>query len=89
MATKQLTLRGFDAALERALRKEGRASGLSLNQAAVKLLRRGAGLTPDTPSSAVGDALDHLIGTWTDDAEAERVVAATRVFDRVDEDFWT
>ena len=87
MPTKQLTLRGFDAELDRALRKEARATGLSLNQAAVKLLRRGAGLGPDTPASVVGDALDDLIGTWTDE-EAERMAAATAVFERVDEDLW-
>ena len=53
----------------------------------MKLLRRGAGLGPDTPASAVGDALDHLIGTWTDE-EAKRMAEATAVFERVDEDLW-
>ncbi len=87
MATKQLTLRGFDADLERALVKEARAHGLSLNQAAVKLLRRGAGLASGPAPNAVGHALDHLIGTWTTD-DATRVTTATAVFARVDEDLW-
>ena len=87
MAARQLTLRGFDADLERALVKEARASGLSLNQAAVKLLRRGAGLASGPAPNAVGTALDHLIGTWTAD-DAKRMAAATAVFERVDEDLW-
>jgi hypothetical protein len=87
MATKQLTLRGFDTELERALVKEARASGLSLNQAAVKLLRRGAGLATGPAPNAIGNALDHLIGTWTAD-DAKRMAAANAVFERVDEDLW-
>jgi hypothetical protein len=87
MPTKQLTLRGFDDELERALLKEARASGLSLNQAAVKLLRRGAGLAAGPAPNAVGGALDHLIGTWTEE-DARRVADATAVFERVDEDLW-
>jgi hypothetical protein len=87
VATKQLTLRGFDADLERALVKEARTSGLSLNQAAVKLLRRGAGLASGPAPNAVGNALDHLIGTWTAD-DAGRMAAASAVFERVDEDLW-
>ena len=43
---KQLTVRGFDDDLERAIRQLARRERISLNQAALKLLRRGAGL-PD------------------------------------------
>jgi hypothetical protein len=67
--------------------KEARASGLSLNQAAVKLLRRGAGLARGPAPNAVGTALDHLFGTWTAD-DAKRMAAANAVFDRVDADLW-
>lgn len=88
MALKQLTLRGFDSELERRLRLEARSGGLSLNQAALRLLRRGAGLGGERSSpSAVGSALDHLIGTWSE-ADARSLQEATAVFDRVDEDFW-
>ena len=87
MSSKQLTLRGFDDELERALVAEARASGLSLNQAAVKLLRRGAGLGAGPAPHAVGSALDHLIGTWTEE-DARCVADATAVFERVDEDLW-
>ena len=88
MALKQLTLRGFDPELERRLRLEARSGGLSLNQAALRLLKRGAGLGGERSSpNAVGSALDHLIGTWSE-ADARSLREATAVFDRVDEDFW-
>jgi len=87
MPTRQLTLRGFDDELQRALVAEARASGLSLNQAAVKLLRRGAGLGAGPAPHAVGSALDHLIGTWTEE-DARCVADATAVFEHVDEDLW-
>ena len=87
MALKQLTLRGFDADLERLLRLEARNAGVSLNQAALRLLRRGAGLGDASGSAAVGDALDRFIGTWSASEERE-LLEAVAVFDRVDEEFW-
>jgi plasmid stability protein len=88
VALKQLTIRGFDADLERRLRLEARRGGLSLNQAALRLLRRGAGLGAE-PAAAhgVGNALDHLIGSWSE-ADANSLQAATAVFERADEEFW-
>jgi hypothetical protein len=87
VALKQLTLRGFDKPLERRLRDEARSDGSSLNRAALKLMRRGAGLDHAAPVRGVGASLDHLIGTWS--AEDARVMhEATRVFERVDEDLW-
>jgi len=87
VALKQLTVRGFDKPLERRLRDEARAEGSSLNRAALKLMRRGAGLDQAARAQGVGASLDHLIGTWTaEDARAMR--DAVRVFERVDEDLW-
>jgi len=88
VALKQLTLRGFDPELERRLRTEARRGGTSLNQAALRLLRRGAGLGAErTAPNAVGQALDHLIGTWSE-ADAGSLREATAVFERADEEFW-
>jgi hypothetical protein len=84
---KQLTLRGFDKELERRLREQARADGVSLNRAALRLMRRGAGLDDAVPANAVGSALDYLIGTWSE-AEERRLRDATAVFERVDEDLW-
>jgi hypothetical protein len=89
MALKQLTLRGFDSELERRLRLEARSRGVSLNQAALRLLRRGAGVGDERSApNAVGSALDHLIGTWSEaDARSQR--EATAGFDAVDQEFWS
>lgn len=71
----QLTLRGFDAELERELRRTAKRDGLSLNQAALKLLRRGAGLSSNV-SRPIGAALDGFVGSLTEEdaAEVERTV---------------
>ena len=63
---RQLTVRGFDDELSRRLRRLAKRDGISLNQAALKLLRKGAGLT-DIAGGAdtIGNSLDHLIGTWS------------------------
>jgi hypothetical protein len=69
---KQLTVRGFDKALERRLRELAKARGVSLNQAALILLREGAGLeAPRRRADVVGDSLDDLIGSWSKAEEAE------------------
>ena len=61
---------------------------MSLNQAALRLLRRGAGLGGErAAANEVGSALDHLIGTWSE-ADARSLQEATAVFERVDEEFW-
>ena len=85
---KQLTVRGFDDDLERSIRQLARREGISLNQAALKLLRRGAGL-PDGQGDGrtIGDALDDLFGSWSTD-EAEAFDAALDVFESVDESAW-
>ncbi len=85
---KQLTVRGFDAELERRLRAKAREKGWSLNQAALDLLRRGAGVGQSGASPlGVGTALDEFVGTWTAD-EAAQVMRATEVFEAVDPELW-
>ena len=58
------TVRGFDDELAEAIRQLARRDGTSLNQAALKLLRRGAGL-PDGQGDGrnIGSALDDLFGS--------------------------
>jgi hypothetical protein len=68
----QLTVRGFDKALERRLREVAKERGVSLSQAALILLREGAGLgTPERGARAVGSSLDHLIGSWSEEEERQ------------------
>ena len=85
---KQLTVRGFDEELARSIQRLAKRDGTSLNRAALKLLRKGAGLG-DGPAGAdrVGSSLDHLIGTWSP-TEANELNAALEEFETIDESVW-
>ena len=85
----QLTVRGFDDELADRMQRLAKGEGISLNQAALKLLRKGAGLTNGTGGAdTVGSSLDHLIGTWTA-AEADEMDSALEEFEVIDESIWT
>lgn len=84
----QLTVRGFDDELSARLQRLANREGISLNQAALRLLRKGAGLQdPATGPDTIGSSLDHLIGSWSS-AEADEVDSALRDFETVDETLW-
>jgi len=84
---KQLTIRGFDDNLATQIQRLANREGISLNQAVLKLLRKGAGLGEKGTNDTVGSSLDHLIGTWTAD-EAEQVERAVEDFEEIDESMW-
>jgi hypothetical protein len=84
---KQLTLRGFDPLLERALERTARDEGISLNKAALRLMRRGAGLAEPIGPPGIGSSLDDLIGTWSK-RDAERFLRTIESCRQVDEDLW-
>ena len=82
----QLTVRGFDDELSEHIRGLAKRDGISLNQAALKLLRKGAGLAdPLRRADTVGASLDHLIGTWTSQeaTEIDEVLEELEVIDKV------
>ncbi len=84
----QLTVRGFDDSLSSSLRRLARKEGISLNQAALRLLRQGAGLTSSGDrGNSIGSTLDHLIGTWTKE-EADQIDSALQEFESIDEAAW-
>ena len=84
----QLTVRGFDDELAERIRRLAKRDGTSLNQAALKLLRKGAGLAdPAQKVDTVGSSLDHLIGSWSDD-EAAELDGALEEFETIDEAAW-
>jgi hypothetical protein len=84
----QLSLRGFDKQLERHLRELAKREGISLNKAALMLMKRGAGLTDSAESSAVvGNALDRFIGSWPE-SEERKVLEGIAIFETVDESLW-
>ena len=83
----QLTVRGFDDELSYHIRRVAKRDGISLNQAVLKLLRKGAGLAdPLRRADTVGSSLDHLIGTWTA-GEAAEVDEALQGLEFIDEAF--
>lgn len=56
-----------DEELERRLADIARREGVSVNEAALRLLRRGIGLTESAPGAApIRDALDSFIGRWSE-----------------------
>ena len=70
------------------IRELARREGISLNRAVLRLLRRGAGLGDGTrDTDTVGDSLDHLIGTWTEE-EAAEMDRALEDLSQVDEAKW-
>ena len=81
----QLTIKGFGDDLGSAVHSLAEREAISLNQAALKLLRRGAGLS-DTPrrTGTVDSSFDHLIGHWTP-SEADEMDAALEDFEIIDE----
>ena len=85
---EQLSLRGFDKELTRRLRETARRERLSLNKAALLLMRRGAGLIESADASAtVGEALDGFIGRWSARQE-EQLLESIEACEAVDERLW-
>lgn len=81
----QLTLRGIDDEMNAAIRRLARREGISLNKAALRLLRKGAGLSAGVGGEeTVGSSLDHLIGSWTTE-EADALDSALQDFETVGE----
>jgi len=85
---QQLSLRGFDKELERRIRELARREKISLNKAALALMRRGAGIgeSPEA-STTVGEALDSFVGRWSSSDE-RRLLDSITACEAVDLDLW-
>ena len=85
----QLTVRGFDDELSASLRRLAKSEGICLNKAALKLMRKGAGLADSKWNpNTVGNSLDDLFGVWSRE-EADRFDADLEFFETIDESKWT
>jgi hypothetical protein len=86
---EQLTIRGFSKELQEALQSTAKKRGISLNKAALFLMRRGAGLrSPEESHLVVGNSLDAYFGTMSKE-DADAVERAADALDSVpDEAFW-
>jgi hypothetical protein len=78
----QYTLRNIPKDLDKALRRQARKEGRSLNQIALEALMRGAGIGSEVTKN---HDLDFLIGTWVEDPEFDKVVEDMR---RIDPEMW-
>ena len=78
----QYTLRGIPSVVDTAIRQRARASGKSLNEAAVDALTEGAGMA-GTPRKRRD--LAEIAGSWKTDKAVESALADQ---DLVDEDLW-
>jgi hypothetical protein len=85
----QLTVRGFDPELEKRLRELAAERQISLNRAALTLMRKGAGLAePGKSGKGVGSALDSFIGVWSKEDEAE-FLEALEPLEQIDPELWS
>ena len=84
----QITIRDLDDELADWIRQFASREGISLNPAALRLLRRGVGLEERDDGADIADSsLDHLIGTWTAE-ESAQVNRALEDFSHVDNAMW-
>ena len=84
----QLTIRGFDGELLRRLNILAQSEGLSLNQAALKMMRRGAGMERGERSFGIGESIHKYAGIWSEQ-EAQEFEQATASFEQIDKEMWT
>ena len=79
----QITLRGMEPELEDEVRRLAARQGISLNKAALQLIRKGAGLSSDRGSvQGIGDGLDDWVGSMTSD-DARAISEAIANLDRL------
>lgn len=83
----QITIR-VDPEVGRRLRDLANTRRVSVSRVVDDTLRIGVGLGPDDGKPrAIGNALDWLIGTLSDD-DAREILSAVSVHEQIDEEFW-
>jgi len=84
----QITVRGFDKQLAGAIQRLANQEHISLNKAALRLLRKGAGIeTPPGSGSNIGHSLDRFAGAW-DKSQAAEFEESVEIFSKIDADMW-
>ncbi len=83
-----LTIRGLDPRTETEVKTIARTRNISINKAALALIRKGAGiLDPGQGPETVGESLNSFIGSWSA-AEERTFLDAIDDLGRVDESLW-
>jgi len=83
----QLTLRDLDPRVLSEIRRLAQTEGLSINKAAAKILKLGAGIHDAPQARRIGPALDRFVGTLSA-AEARALSRTLRSLEQVDEELW-
>ncbi len=85
----QLTIRGVEGRLARALRAEARRHGESVNSTVLRLLAEGLRLTPagEGAGATRTNGLDRFAGSWARE-EAEAFDSALAAQRRIDPEMW-
>jgi len=85
--SNQLTLRDLDPRILAEIERVARAEGLSINKAAAKILKAGAGIQDAHESRRIGVAVDRFVGTLSP-AEAGKLSRSLRLLEQVDGELW-
>lgn len=83
----QLTLRDLDPRVLAEIHRLAEAEGLSVNRAAAKILKLGAGIQDAPASRNIGAAVDRFVGRLSK-AEAEKLSHSLRSLEQVDDELW-
>ncbi len=83
----QLTLRDIDPRVLDEIERVARVEGLSLNKAAGKILKAGAGVRDATESRCIGAAVDRFVGSVTAEG-ARNLSKSLRALEQIDDEFW-
>jgi len=85
--TNQVTLRDLDPRVLAEIERVARVEGLSINKAAAKILKIGAGIDAAPESRRIGAAVDRFVGKLSA-VEARKVMRSLRVLEQVDDELW-
>ena len=85
--SNQVTLRDLDPRVLAEIQRLAHAEGLSINKAAAKMLKVGAGIQDAPASRLIGKAVDRFVGSLST-AQAGKLTQSLRSVERVDEELW-
>lgn len=85
--SNQLTLRDLDPRVFAEIERVARVEGLSINKAAAKILKIGAGIQTVPESRCIGSSVDRFVGSISA-AEARQLKQSLRQLEQVDEELW-
>jgi hypothetical protein len=83
----QITLRGLEPRLLAEVQRLARSKGVSMNKAALSILKQGAGIDESSETACIGKAVDRFVGSWTK-VEAQQFSKSIRSLEQVDKEFW-